>query len=202
MCYHYFDMDPRDRILDAAEATLRRFGTEKTNVVDIARALEMSHANIYRFFPSKKVLLQAVADRWLVFLMTPLDAIAADESQPAATRLADWLEKIRSAKRRKLQDDPEIFRIHFNIITETPEMLGAHLAHLQHQIEKILADGVASGELASGMDTTTVARAFLHATEPFYHPGLIMHAAPTKADAEAVLGLLLDGLRKRSRRQV
>src|SRR5678809_328321 len=100
-------MDPRHRILDAAEAALRRFGTEKTNVVDIARALEMSHANIYRFFPNKKALLQAVADRWLELLMAPLDAIATDESRTAATRLADWLEKIRAAKRKKLQDDPE-----------------------------------------------------------------------------------------------
>jgi AcrR family transcriptional regulator len=200
MCYDEFDMDPRDRILDAAEAALRRFGTEKTNVVDIARALEMSHANIYRFFPNKKALLQAVADRWLVFLMTPLDAIAADKSRPATTRLADWLEKIRSAKRRKLQEDPEIFRIHFNIITEMPDVLRAHLDHMQGQVEKIIGDGIAAGEFTSGMDTTTVAKAVLHATEPFHHPALIMHAAPTKAESEAVLGLLLDGLRKRPRR--
>ncbi len=201
MCYHVFDMDPRDRILDAAEVALRRFGTEKTNVVDIARALEMSHANIYRFFPNKKALLQAVADRWLVFLMTPLDAIAADESRPAATRLAEWLEKIRSAKRRKLHDDPEIFRIHFNIITEMPDVLSAHLEHLRRQVEKIIVDGIAAGEFAAGMDTATAARAFLQATEPFHHPALIMHGpAVTKADAEAVVGLLLDGLRKRPRR--
>jgi AcrR family transcriptional regulator len=193
-------MDPHDRILDAAEAALRRFGTEKTNVVDIARALEMSHANIYRFFPNKKALLQAVADRWLVFLMAPLDAIAADESRPAATRLAEWLEKIRAAKRRKLQDDPEIFRIHYNIVEELPDMLTAHLTHMQRQVEKIIADGVAAGELTSGMDAATVAAAFLHATMPFHHPALIMQATASKADAEAVLGLVLDGLRRRPRR--
>jgi hypothetical protein len=141
-----------------------------------------------------------VADRWLVFLMTPLDAIAADESRPAATRLADWLEKIRSAKRRKRQDDPEIFRIHFNIITEMPDLLRAHLEHMQGQVEKIIADGIAAGEFASG-DATTAARAFLHATVAFHHPALIMHGpAPSKADAEAVLGLLVDGLRRRPRR--
>lgn len=199
MCYHDL-MDPRERILDAAEAALRRFGTEKTNVVDIARALEMSHANIYRFFPSKKQLLQAVAERWLVFLMAPLDAIAADHSRPAAVRLAEWLEKIRAAKRKKLQDDPEIFRIHFDIIAEMPDMLGAHLQHLHAQVEAIIGDGVAAGEFAAGMDAATVARAFLHATEPFHHPALIMNAAPSKADAEAVIGLLLDGLRRRPRR--
>jgi AcrR family transcriptional regulator len=201
MCYHDFDMDPRHRILDAAEAALRRFGTEKTNVVDIARALEMSHANIYRFFPNKKALLQAVADRWLELLMAPLDAIATDESRTAATRLADWLEKIRAAKRKKLQDDPEIFRIHFNIISDLPDTLSAHLSHMQGQVENIISDGIAGGEFASGMDATTVARAFLQATMPFHHPALIMQGpAPTKADAEALVGLVLDGLRRRPRR--
>ena len=39
-----------ERILDAAEAVLRRHGTEKANVVDIARSLDMSHGNIYRHF--------------------------------------------------------------------------------------------------------------------------------------------------------
>jgi AcrR family transcriptional regulator len=192
-------MDPRDRIVDATEAALRRFGTEKTNVVDVARALEMSHANIYRFFPNKKALLQAVADRWLKTLMAPLDAIAEDKTRSAATRLAEWLDKIRAAKRKKLLDDPEIFRIHFNIITDTPELLRAHLAHLHAQVERIVSDGVRSGEL--NVDSpSAAARAFLQATQAFHHPALVMHGAASKPDAEAVLALLLDGLRKRPRR--
>jgi AcrR family transcriptional regulator len=191
---------PHDRILDATEEALRRFGTEKTNVVDIARALEMSHGNIYRFFPNKKALLQAVADRWLVILMAPLDAIAADETRPAATRLGDWLEKIRAAKRRKLQDDPEIFRIYFDIVRETPDVLTAHRDHMHTQIEKIITDGIAAGDFAAGMDAKVVATAFLQATMPFHHPALLMQTAPSKGDAEAVLGVLLDGLRKRPRR--
>ena len=48
------------RILDAAEEMLRRHGVQKTNVVDVARALGMSHGNIYRHFPSKQALLDAV----------------------------------------------------------------------------------------------------------------------------------------------
>jgi AcrR family transcriptional regulator len=193
-------LDPRDRILDAAEAALRRFGTEKTNVVDVARALEMSHANIYRYFPSKKALLQAVADRWLAFLMGPLDAIATDEARPAADRLVDWLEKIRAAKRRKLQDDPEIFRIHFKIITEMPEVLSGHLQHMHTQIERIITDGIAAGDFAPGADPTVAARAFLLATQPFHHPALILQSPATKGDAEAVVGIMLDGLIKRPRR--
>ena len=40
-----------ERILDAAEEVLRRFGPTKTTVVDVARALGVSHGSVYRHFP-------------------------------------------------------------------------------------------------------------------------------------------------------
>ena len=36
----------RERILEAAEEVLRRFGLAKTTVVDVARALGVSHGSI------------------------------------------------------------------------------------------------------------------------------------------------------------
>ncbi|MBW8856399.1 MAG: helix-turn-helix transcriptional regulator, partial [Bradyrhizobium sp.] len=64
--------DTRERILTAAEELLRRHGLAKATVVDVARALEMSHANVYRHFASKTELQDAVAHRWLERIMTPL----------------------------------------------------------------------------------------------------------------------------------
>ena len=49
-----------DRILDAAEETLTRFGPAKTTVVDVARALGVSHGSVYRHFASKAALRDAV----------------------------------------------------------------------------------------------------------------------------------------------
>jgi hypothetical protein len=42
----------QERILEAAEEVLRRFGPAKANVVDVARALGVSHGSVYRHFPS------------------------------------------------------------------------------------------------------------------------------------------------------
>ena len=39
-----------EMILDVARDQVRRFSGAKTNVVDIARALETSHTTIYRLF--------------------------------------------------------------------------------------------------------------------------------------------------------
>src|SRR5262245_9640899 len=55
--------DVRTRILDEAERLFRVYGYTKTTVADIARELGMSPANVYRFFPSKSAIHEALADR-------------------------------------------------------------------------------------------------------------------------------------------
>ena len=54
-----------DRILDAVEDVLRRYGPAKATVVDVPRALGVSHGNVYRHFPSNAALRDAVTERWL-----------------------------------------------------------------------------------------------------------------------------------------
>src|SRR5581483_8730049 len=79
----------RDRILDAAEEVLARFGPQKTTVVDVARALGVSHGSVYRFFPSKAGLRDAVTERWLARVSDPLAEIAGGGG-PASIRLRRW----------------------------------------------------------------------------------------------------------------
>lgn len=184
------------RILDAAEAILRRHGVEKTNVVDVARALGMSHGNIYRHFPSKKALVDAVAVRWLNRLMDPLEAIAADRARPASERLAAWFDALRIAKRKKVRDDPELFRVYHRVVETMREVVTEHVGELLEQLERIIADGVAAGEFPSRLDPKSAARAFMHASAAFHHPALVMlDPQPTEAEARAVVELLVAGLR-------
>jgi AcrR family transcriptional regulator len=61
-----------EHILEAAEKVLRRFGPAKSTVVDVARALGVSHGSIYRHFPSKAALHDAVAEHWLAEKSAPL----------------------------------------------------------------------------------------------------------------------------------
>ena len=185
------------RILDATEGVLRRHGAEKANVVDVARALGMSHANIYRHFPSKKALLGAVAARWLHAVCAPLEIIAADVTRPAGERLAAWFHTLRAAKRRKVLDDPELFRVYQDITEGAREVVGAHVAALLNQLEHIIAGGIAAGEFPADTKAAVAARAFLQATVQFHHPAMVaQEPTPTDTDADAVIDLLLAGLRR------
>ncbi|WP_431681593.1 TetR family transcriptional regulator [Kitasatospora sp. KL5] len=186
-----------EQILSAAEDVLRRFGPAKATVVDIARALGVSHGSVYRHFPSKAALREAVTQRWLDRAHDELAAIAA-EPGPAAERLHRWLATLFAAKRQKALEDPEMFATYMALVGEVSTTVEAHIETLVAQIRAIVEDGVRRGEFR---DTPAgpVARSVFLATAHFHDPA---HAAewsrPTaEADFEALWSLLLEGLRGR-----
>jgi AcrR family transcriptional regulator len=185
----------RERILRAAEDLLRRHGPAKTTVVDVARALDMSHANVYRHFASKAALHDAVAERWLKKISLPLEAIA-DGPGRADARLERWVATLAEAKRAKVLDDPELFATYHALAQAVREVVDEHVAELHHQILRILADGVAQGEFKV-KDLDAAAQAVLHATTRFHHPHHVRESGGRANDAEirAVLKLVLAGLR-------
>ncbi|GAA2141404.1 TetR family transcriptional regulator [Nocardioides koreensis] len=187
----------REGILDSAEQVLRRYGPAKTTVVDVARALEVSHGSVYRHFPSKAALRDAVTQRWLDRISAPLAEVAAG-SGSAEERLRAWVRTLAGTKQGIAREDPELFATFRRVTDEAGEVVAAHVGHLAGQAGRIVADGVASGELAA-VDPVVAGRAVLQATALFHHPA---HADewgdPLLADQmEAVLDLLLDGLRPR-----
>ena len=78
----------RDRILATAEDVIRRFGPAKATVVDVARALGVSHAAVYRHVATKAELRDLVVGRWVEATMPPLRAIGG-KSQKGSVKLTD-----------------------------------------------------------------------------------------------------------------
>src|SRR5262245_56047359 len=107
-----------ERILEAAEEVLRRFGPEKATVVDVARALGVTHGSVYRYFTCKAELRDAVVRRWLEALMPPLEAVAAEQGS-APARLRRWLDLLVATKRNRATADPEFFATYFALATES-----------------------------------------------------------------------------------
>lgn len=184
----------RDRILEAAEDVLRRFGPAKTTVVDVARALGVSHGSVYRHFPSKAALRDAVVSRMLERVTRPLEEIVAEDA-PADDRLYRWCRALMAAKYRKIHDDPELFATYMALAQEAREVVTAHVQHLVDQVAAIIADGISRGEIVGG-DPQQLARALLHATAKFHHPAFAATwMEPTIiADFDALWALLRPGL--------
>jgi AcrR family transcriptional regulator len=183
-----------ERILEVTEDVLRRFGLAKATVVDVARALDVSHGSVYRHFPSKASLRQAVAKRWLDRVSTPLAKIA-ESSGPAPARLERWLRALFTAKHQRVSEDPEMFATYLTLAREACQTVKAHKESLTDQVETILSDGMKQGVFQVS-DAKTTARAIFDATIRFHHPA---HAGEWSdpelpARIDAVLALLLRGL--------
>src|SRR5271165_3560610 len=96
------------RLVDIARAHVRKFGHARTTVVGVAADAGMTHANVYRYFPSKSALLDEVVASGL----RPLEARlreAADGADPAHDKLERMLIAVHRDYRAKLDDDPAIF---------------------------------------------------------------------------------------------
>nr|WP_203550882.1 TetR family transcriptional regulator [Actinospica acidiphila] len=158
-----------ERILQATEEVLRRHGPAKATVVDVARALGVSHGSVYRHFRTKAALREAVTKRWLDRTSEALDGIAGDGSRDPETRLRDWLAALFTAKRRKAGDDPELFATYSVLAGEQVGAVAEHIDELTEQVTRIVADGVAAGVFHSE-DPAVSARAVFQATGRFHDP--------------------------------
>jgi AcrR family transcriptional regulator len=183
-----------ERILEATEDVLRRFGLAKATVVDVARALDVSHGSVYRHFPSKASLRQAVAKRWLDRANAPLEKIA-EASGPAPARLERWLRTMFEIKHKKVSDDPEMFATYLTLAQEACEVVKAHKERLVSQVAYILSDGVQQGAFEV-TDVKASARAVFDATIRYHHPAHSDEWSDPQLPAriDALLALLLKGL--------
>ncbi|MCQ8769986.1 TetR/AcrR family transcriptional regulator [Streptomyces telluris] len=183
-----------ERILEATEDVLRRFGPAKATVVDVARALGVSHGSVYRHFGSKAALREAVTQRWLDLSHAELSAVA-DADGPAGPRLRSWLAALFAAKRRKAGDDPELFATYMVLVGENSATVDRHIETMIGQLARIVESGVRSGEFA-GTDPAATARALWDATNRFHDPAYAADWSLPGIDAafDAVCDLLLRGL--------
>jgi AcrR family transcriptional regulator len=188
-----------ERILEVTEDVLRRYGLAKATVVDVARALDVSHGSVYRHFPSKASLREAVAKRWLDRVNAPLQKIA-EGAGPAPAKLERWLRTMIAIKHKKLGDDPEMFETYLTLAQEACKVVKAHKDGLIDQVADILSEGVKQGAFQVA-DAKATARALFEATSRFHHPA---HAEEWKdpqlaARIDVLLALLLRGLEARKR---
>lgn len=185
----------RERILSTAEDVVRRFGPSKATVVDVARALGVSHTAVYRHVATKAELRDLVVARWADGTMPALRAIAAQEG-PAPERLRKYFETLMAVKRRRATEDPELFAAYRTLAATSTSVVAAHVEELINLSAAIIRAGTKEGSFRA-VDPRAASKAVLMATSRFHHPA---HAAewPDASTDEAfqqVWQLVIAGLR-------
>ena len=101
----------------------------------------MTHANVYRYFPSKAALADAVTADWLRPLEAEL-AQVADAPDPADDKLERMLMAIASTQRDKLETDPNLFDLYVTAHEENRVVSRKHRQRVRMLVERVIEEGV------------------------------------------------------------
>jgi AcrR family transcriptional regulator len=174
--------DTRARIVETAEALFRRMGFAKTAVADIASELGMSTANVYRFFPSKNAIVQAICQQCLSEVEEAAWSVARSKL-PAAQRIERLILEILAYHKENLLTEQRVNDIVLVAIEHNWESIRAHKAALRNVVELILRDGIEAGDFEA-VDPRATAELILRSVVIFTHPVLIGQCLQDGEDLE------------------
>jgi len=175
--------DTRMRIAETAEALFRRIGFAKTTVADIASELGMSPANIYRFFPSKNAIVEAICQRCLMEVENRAWAVARS-SAPAAQRLEELVLAILAFHKENLIVEHRVHDMVLAALEHSWDSIRRHKEALCGLTELILREGIASGEFEP-IDPRPTADLILRSLVVFTHPLMLAECMDDGDDIEA-----------------
>jgi AcrR family transcriptional regulator len=137
--------EKRARIMDQAHALFRQFGYTKTSVADIARELEMSPANVYKFFPSKNAIIEAAADRNLELIKKDLARVVEGKKE-AAGRLLGVILTIYRFHQDHFRNERQLYKLVIAATEENWSCVCLFKEFLTKTLAEIIQEGIRAGE--------------------------------------------------------
>lgn len=186
------------RILDAAEARFRTYGFGKTTMAEIASDIDMSTANLYRYFENKLAIGSAMAGRCFCDRSDILKEIVSREGITESERLRLFVLAMLEYEYGQFSNEPKLLELVDVIVKKRPDLVQAEVEGNKNFIAVILKQGCDSGEFeVNDIDETAsfVLAAVVKFSSPFF---ITMYPIEeSQRLAEGVVKLLISGLAKR-----
>jgi AcrR family transcriptional regulator len=191
--------DPREAILKAAADRILHYGYNKTTMSEIAADCGMSAGNIYRFYPSKIDIAEAMTREFGNDSRAAYEDIIRDAARSASRKLYDFFVARLERTFRVFEQHPKLMELAEIMARERPEYLSEERAMERMQIERILDEGQTSGDFALPADLTITADLVQCAMMKFRIPQLwtTEQLDALRPELEGVLGLVFTGLSAR-----
>lgn len=174
--YRALPCDPEDQtthILFETERLLRIYGNRKIRVADIAEACGFSAANVYRYFLSRRAILDRLASHYLREAERTGLAYAICNSYSARERLSGFLTGVNSCLIVFSDSEPQVSELLADATAEQWPCYSQHDARVVRRIAKILTEGRVSGEFGLEGDTEQEARRVKAAACALVEPDVI-----------------------------
>lgn len=173
----------RERLLEVAADAFAREGVDAP-LEKIARAADVGVGTLYRHFPTRDALVEAVYRRNVDAIVAEADELLANK--PAGEALSEWMQRFVAyvATKRGLAAHLK------SVVTADSDLFTHSFERLSMTIERLVTAAVRSGDVRPDADPGDVLRALSGICSVSDQPGW-------EAQACRISGLLMDGLRYR-----
>ena len=185
----------RGNILEAAKKRFLHYGYAKTTMAEIAADCNMSPGNLYRYFPGKLDIAEAISQAAGEVTLATLREVLKQPGKTAREKLRNFLFAHMHITYNQLEFDKQIYEMARVISAERPQYANRQLALQRALLTEILAAGNSSGEFVVE-DVVFTAEMIQSATMKFVYPQLWSKLSFDKLEREldGVVHLLLNGL--------
>jgi TetR/AcrR family transcriptional repressor of the ameABC operon len=159
--------DTREEILKAAEQQFRECGIGASSIAHIAKALDMSPANVFKHFHSKTALADAICERHITQMISQLDSMTT--TAPAPKRLGIVARRLMDAHLRNIADTPYLFEMIFMTSERDFPSARRYGELIERLLLDIIMDGVRAG-IYTSRDPHRSSRAVAAAFGSIFHP--------------------------------
>ena len=170
------------RLLDAASAAFLEHGADDVSLEEIARRAGVGIGTLYRHFPTRQALLEAVYRDQVETLSARARELSLSESPGDA--MADWMRAMVGFSSTKRSMTSALLAT----LGTDSELLSACATEIRGAAESLLARARQAGVVRQDADTQDVIR-LVHAVS------IATEKATDPEQADRMLALIMDGLR-------
>jgi AcrR family transcriptional regulator len=180
----------REVILDAAEVAVRRFGLRRTSMNDVAQTARLSRGSVYRYFPDRDALIQALLERMAQRFVAESES-SVRRRRTLAGQVAEAAVFIRTHLDDAVLTFPEDAAFGALLATQIEGLLVQFNAFWQ----PYLAAAEARGEIRAGIDHRRAADWIVRVMVSFVlMPSTVIDLDDPKAVRAFVQEFIVDGL--------
>jgi AcrR family transcriptional regulator len=177
------DHSKRDQIVGAAGEHFSRYGYAKTTVSDLAKAIDISKAYIYKFFDSKQAIGEAICAQCLRAILSDVHERLLEARSPT-DKLRRMFRRISELTAKLFFDERKLYEIAAFSYAEKWHSSAVYGEQIAALLKEIIVEGREAGEFERKTPLDETCRAILQTMQPFINPVILQHN----------LDLLPDGL--------
>ena len=186
------------QILDAAEERFRTYGFGKTTMAEIASDVDMSTANLYRYFENKLAIGAAMAERCFNERANILNEIVYRSDISESERLKVFVLAMLEYEYGQFNNEPKLLELVDVIVQKRPDLVSCEVERNNKFIATILKQGCEKAEFEID-NIDEMASYVLAAVVKFSTPFFITMYPIEELQrlAKGVVQLILNGITKR-----